>query len=207
MPEVVPLTYALRGTNVALTSTWLTDMKPTGVSLPIDGAPCKEYAITSQTTVQSFWFDTSKDWVIRRITWQRKSKVQEQTDISYERDERVGWVPTKWIRNQYSASGEVLVSTTVRAIKMEFNALCAPEEFEITFPPGCTVHDNEHNKEFRVLADGSLKEVAPGGGELALEQHSLVSRYKWSLISISVVLVAGIAFTVLRRMRRHVVNG
>src|SRR5262249_33934052 len=136
--EITPILMAFRGFNGAMSPYRIPDLKPSGSTLPIDGAPCQEQVMKfANNSIESFWLDPTKDYVPRRIRNQPTTRLIEQADIHYRRHDTFGWVPDWWVQNFYSASGRVLTSTKVEVLEMGLNEPQPAEQFDIHFPVGC----------------------------------------------------------------------
>src|SRR5262249_23637713 len=153
---------------------------------PIDQVPCEEYVIASPPSTQTFWLDTTEAHLIRRITRQLKGQVVDQTDITYGANDVVGWIPTRWTRNQYSTTGALLVETRVELLSIDINTSQANDQFEIDFPSGANVFDNKSGKTF-VVRDGVLHEISMDHHEVAVTSTDWVKRHRWLLVATACV--------------------
>jgi hypothetical protein len=195
-----PIKMAFRGLSHP---NYISRMKPTGNILPIDWAPCPEYAITSSTGTDHFWLDPEKDYVMRRRKW-----ANMQIDIRYRRDDTWGWVPESWVQNAYWLNGVLQSTNRVDVLDMRINEPQPAELFDIEFPPGCVVQDGRTTspKVYRVLPDGNMHEVSERTGEPLPKTKVQPAgawywRYRWLLAGAGVIL-AGLAWQYAVRRKR-----
>jgi hypothetical protein len=202
--HLMPLTITFRGLSPQFSSFVVSDMKPTGVTLPIEGVKCAEYTITySPNRVERFWLDPSKDYVVKR-----HQRALDQTDITYRRHDTWGWIPTSWKRVEYSSAKTVATSMTINVLDIRINEPQADEQFELQFPPGCYVEDHRNNKPYRVQEDGRMREVSWSGEELSttVDQPGLAwyQRHQWLLISAGALAVVFSGMFLVRRVMRRI---
>jgi hypothetical protein len=201
---LTPITLTFRGLDPAFCAYPVSEMQPSGVTLPIDGAPCQEYVVKylDNGTI-SFWLDPGQDYVIRRTRLQRPKQPVVQNDIHYRRDETGGWVPTSWICCHYSPAGTLLTTEKVDVLDLRINEPQPAEQFDVSFPERSLVYDRRVHKEYRIQADGSMREVAPGGEELpgvaAPSSDSWYRRHLWLLIGLGAAILLWIVQYTLRR--------
>jgi hypothetical protein len=203
---LMPITTAFRWLDRKIASPSIADFKPSGVTVPIRGAPCQEFVMRpSQDRIYSYWVDPKKDYVVRRIRNLLKGRLVNQVDIDHRRDDVCGWVPASWVYNQYSLSGALLISTKVDVLSMRLNKPQAAELFDVRFPPGTQVNDHRTSKEYRVQPNGTMREVSPTGKELGSTVYqpgdSWFQHHRWLLVSIGVVLAALVVGYFIRRKR------
>lgn len=202
-----PITLTFCGLNPAITAYSISDMNPTGAKLPIDGTMCVEYAAKpSVDSIISCWVDPEKDHVIRRIRKQRQGRLLDQADIRFRPNSNGAfkWVPESWTRTEYSQAGTVLSTSSVEVLELHLNEPQPTELFEIQFPPGCEVYDQRTNKEYKIQADGTMREVSPRTGEelpgsIPQPGELWYWRNKWLLASIGVALVVLVIAYATRR--------
>ncbi|HYT94680.1 MAG TPA: hypothetical protein VEL76_38545 [Gemmataceae bacterium] len=205
--ELLPLLLTFRPVHPLLGNSRFSTLKPSGVTLPIEGVSCEEYVVTtSATKEQGYWLDPSKGYVVRRIRREVGGHVGEQIDVRYGREEQGIPIPTSWVRRQYSPQGEVLTTTTFEVSEVRINQPQAAEEFDMLFPPATKVYDQRNNKFYRVEADGTMREVSIRGEELgpSVSQpgDSWYRRNTWLLVSVGVALLGLLSAYVWRRKRR-----
>jgi hypothetical protein len=137
---LTPITFTFRALTPDF-SNWLQEMKPTGVTQTINGAPCQEYVLKS---TRSLWLDPAQDYVVRRLSLQKKGQMVDQIDITYRPHEIAGWVPISWVHVQRGPSGAVRRTTTINILEIRVNDPQPPEQFDVVFPPGTTVIDSRN---------------------------------------------------------------
>jgi hypothetical protein len=158
-----PLTTTFRGLDPMISAFPAADMKPSGVTLLIDGALCEEHVIDYSDVILSSWLDTTKDYVPRRLRLQRQGRLLEQADVTYRRHETCGWSPTSWVCNYYSGHATILRSTSVQVLDFRVNEPQPAEQFDIRFPPGTTVRDGRTLKTNELSPMGTCgKYLVPG---------------------------------------------
>jgi hypothetical protein len=193
--ELAPILTTFRGLNPAMSSDPVTDMKPSGRTLLIDGSPCQEYVQQRSNGVfVRYWLDPAKNYVVRRLCTPRPNRQTDQMDIRYRPHELCGWVPVSWVWTDYSPTGERQGTSTVDVLKIRLNAVQPAEQFENHFPAGTFVSEVDKHKDYRVRADGSMREVSPTGEE---QENSTVQ--VWLLVGLGVVYVAVVLKYTLRK--------
>lgn len=206
---LTPITFTFRGLNPAMSTYLLTAMKPTGLRAVINGDSCREYLLAEKMLTSSFWLDTSRDHVVRRIDHHRKKQLIYQTDVHYQPDpsslggQGAGvWLPASWVHRKYSSTGAILTTTKIDVLQLRLNDALPAELFDIRWPPGTTVVDARVGKEFTVQPDGSLRELSPTLPPPRFEDTWLW-RARWKLGFLGVVIL-GLLFLLLlfRRWER-----
>jgi hypothetical protein len=177
--SLAPLGLTLRGLDPALNPYRRTLMRPTGDTLPLDWAPCREYLLDVPIRL---WLDPARDYVVRRVHTQAR-----QLDVDYRRVSGV-WVPASWVVSRAAA-----VTETVEVLEVRLNEPQAAEQFALRFPPGCVVHDTRGKPpvDFLVEPDGKMRELRLGAeaarrpppGEPAGPWYW---QYKWLLAGLAV---------------------
>jgi hypothetical protein len=196
---LAPLGLTLRWLNPALNPYRRRLMRPTGNTLPLDGAPCREYRLDVPLRL---WLDPEKDYVVRRV----RTGAQ-QLDVSYRRVSGV-WVPDSWVVSRLSQDGAALVMDKVEVLEVRLNEPQPAELFDLHFPPGCEVHDKRTTpaKNYVVEPDGSLRELPRAEeGELSPPPREPAGpwywRNRWLLAGLGVVVVGLMVEHVARRRR------
>jgi hypothetical protein len=205
---LTPLNITFRGLNPTITPYVVNDMKPSGITLPIEGSACMEHVIKlSMDMTVSFWLDSSKDYVLRRIRKLRQQKLIEQVDINYRQSDGFGLVPASWVINRFSPEGTVRTTNKVEVLKLQINDSHPSEQFEIEFPLETFVVDKRTNKEYRVQSDGRMRELSEDGKELpgsVLQPgDSWYWRNKWLLLGLACIVgVVGFQYWLRRNKAR-----
>jgi hypothetical protein len=204
---LIPITLTIRAFQPAIDPLPMGDMKPTGMTLPIGGVACQEYAMDYGTSTHTTcWLDASKDYAVRRIRMQFRGRLSAQTDVTSYRHEDWGWIPTAWVCNQYSSAGAVLRADKMQVLELRVNGAQPAEQFELQFPSGTVVGDGRNGKFYRVEPDGSMRQTFPvekgPSGSVPQPGAPWYQRHKWLIVGLAVVLaVAGLLYTVRRKRR------
>jgi hypothetical protein len=165
-----PLMMSVRGLIPGLSPHPASRLTPTDRSETIDGHPCREYTSgPAPERPTRLWLDPQADYAVRRTRWLRPDRRTEQFDIRYQTDPGREWLPAGWTWSETGADGKPLrtISGAVTAAKL--NEPVPADRFEVVFPPGARVHDQQTGKGYHVGPDGGWQEVGPGGEELADE--------------------------------------
>src|SRR5262245_32541278 len=204
-----PLLLAIRGVEPRINVFEVAEMVPGTDLMPISGANCVRYTIRHTGDYERiYWLDPDNEYVARRICGERNGKLSEQCDVIYRLDSACGCkVPESWTRKRFSDSGEVLSSFKASVISARFNSPQPDERFTLAFPGGTEVFDERNEKYFRVLEDGSMREVAPTGEPLTAETVAQPAtpwyrRNQWLLLGLGAVFVLILAAYLTCRMRR-----
>jgi hypothetical protein len=203
---LMPITMTFHGSKPALFHPLVTGMKPTGNILPIDWTPCQEHMMSLNASKdERVWVDPEKDYVIRRYTGVFGEGL---ADIRYRRDDAWGWVPESWIHHEVGRNSVLRKTHFVNVLEMRINEPQPAELFDISFPPGCEVHDDRTMpyKVYRVLPDGSMREISERTGEFLTEpkvqpEGAWYWRFRWLLAGTGVIL-AGLAWQYAVRRKR-----
>jgi hypothetical protein len=205
---LTPITMAVRGLNSSMCPYVYSEMKATGVTVPIDGVMCEEHIIESSPgKTRSCWLDPKRDYAVRRIRTIVKGKLERQMEIRYQQSEDLGSIPSAWVVSDFSPTGAVRTTNTIETLSFRFNAAQDPKEFEFQFPAGCEVYDQRNDKHYRVQSDGTMREFSPAGEHLNVSSVSQPGdtwfrRHKWLLVGLSVACLALIAGYMGPRLRK-----
>ncbi len=203
------LTFNLRGLQPTICPYLVSELKPTGLTQPIGGHLCNEYAITiSPTNVLSVWMDPKCDYVVRRIRRLLSGRIFYQTDVTFVSDPAAGWRPASWTWTLYDTTGRVDSSCDGTVTSFKANPSIQPDTFELTFPEGTFIHDNRDGRRYIVQPNGDWQQVSsigePIDSAISPIGSSWARRNRWLLVGlmVSVVLLIG-AWVVLRRRSSH----
>jgi hypothetical protein len=206
---LAPIMLTVRGLQPSLNPLPLGDMRPSGLTLPIDKVPCEEYLMEyGNNSVVNCWLDPGKGYAVRRIRTSQAGKLVVQTDVTSYRHEAWGWIPDSWVCNQFSATGTTLKSDRVRIIALRLNEPQPSTRFEIQFPPRTLVGDGRDGKLYNVQPDGSMREYSPAtgkqSGSVPQPGAPWYQRHKWLILGIVVILaLAGSLYGMRGRLRRR----
>jgi hypothetical protein len=206
-----PIMMAFRGLDPEMNGHPLQTFKASGSRIPIGQDLCDEYYLPgSPDTTIRLWLDPSKDYLVQRKTIHNGTSLRHQLDISYRKEEGIGWVPDAWVKNEYSAKGRLLATTTVNVLESSYNRPLDKGEFDLSFPPGTFVAGGNDGKLFRVQPDGRMREVDGITGEPASSTvvsqpgDSWIRRHKWFMVASGVVGLLLLGFAVKRHLPRLV---
>jgi hypothetical protein len=150
-------------------------------SMFIDEVLCNEYFIqTHPNFAVHFWMDPQRNYIVRRKVNYHDEMISLETNIRYRQDAVAGWVPSSWESSYFDHNGNLHTSWEVTVTNLQVNRPIEDSVFDLEFPEGCHVRDQRIGKEFRVLADGTMRELGPRGEELP--QPSWYGRNKLYLI-------------------------
>jgi hypothetical protein len=212
-PVSDPIVYAFRAQSPQFVPSRMTEMRPTGANIFIDGARCEEYVSQrigiqppSQTT-STYYLDPAKHYVARRIQSKRPGGISHQQDINYRQDDARRWVPISWESKEYSADGDLRGTIKVDVTMLRINEPVAETEFQVKFPVGSWITDqqNDDEKTYQVQPDGSLREYDRAS---AMALHVTAAgpahwyQNKWLLIGAAAVLAVGFGGAYLWRRKK-----
>ncbi len=161
---VAPLMMAFRGADEQLSRVVVSNFKPAGAKLMIDGTLCDEFVRDNRRPKEVAWLDPGKDHVIRRIVaLNQEGKVGRKCDIQYDRSESGLWVPKSWVHTAFSPNGEVTVALTADVRSVTIGGTRPAEEFDTTLPAGTNLYDGRNRKRFTVTPSGSMVETDARG--------------------------------------------
>lgn len=164
--QLFPLTVTLRGLDPQVCGDDLR-RAVAGGRVRVQGHDCVEYTLTeSPDHVSQYAVDPACDHLVRRVRTMKRGRVTDQILVELRQDSDLGWLPASWTRTETNTAGKVLTTTVAKVNRVSRNAAATTERFELMFPEGVRVHDQRTSKNYRVSADGSLREVDPLGNEL-----------------------------------------
>jgi hypothetical protein len=206
---IVPLTTWYRGTQRSISPYVLSNYYPSGSTIKIGGNECREYAQSGDRANGTFlWFDTKSGDLLRRIRTDKQRKPQVQYDVEYRLDDSGVWTPVSWVRNEFSAEGEVCSSTRAEVLSTRLNADYPETDFDVTFPPGTRVYSARENKTYLVQDDGTMREFSLATGEAGGErvdqaEKPLGGRYVGWIAALLIGVCVLLAYAFLRRRRAY----
>lgn len=202
------LSINLRGMDPNLSPVLLSDFKPTGVVATVGGRKCAEYAAAITANLRFvLWADPQADYLIKRVRSLRGGIVDQQVDVEFQQDPKLGWLPKTWTSNQYGRAGETLGFTAGAVTSIRADVQPSSNDFEVSFPAGTMVADGRIGKEFVVLPDGGMQQVLRDGTLAPLTVAQPDASRPWLRTSIwiaaAVTLLAGGVAAVLYRRRKR----
>ena len=88
---------------------------------------------------RELWFESEKDYALvrRRDVFHRRTA--NELNISYKKDETVGWVPSAWRVERY-ADGRLIDLSLAKVVALKINEPIDDAMFQLDFPPGTKVN-------------------------------------------------------------------
>jgi hypothetical protein len=208
-----PLLVAYRGTDRSIAIYAASSFKASGVTQPIRGKDCREYAqMVGNDARLSYFVDPELDYNVVRRVLVRNRRIVNQIDIGYEKSSVCEWVPISWVEHAYTASGNLERRREVEVVSTKFNEPLSEDQFDVVFPPGAVVTDQgdaQDTKRYRVQADGGFRLLSVDGRELStVVWHGNLPwyrRYVWWFVGGGAAMVL-LVVALLRRKRRVVPN-
>jgi hypothetical protein len=205
-----PLALCLRGVDPDMTPYSYANFEPSGVFLPIDGSRCQQYVASAGRDRVTFWLDPTKGYVIRRLSIYKGTRLQEQYDVKYQESPSTGWLPISWTRSLFDDKGVLTILGSAQVLRTKLNESFAETEFNVVFPAGTQVYDQNTKKDYRVEADGTMREASRLGEELPASVSqpgdSWGRRHKWLSITCGAAIFLLLAALVFRRARHRAVG-
>ncbi len=202
-PFLHPILFSFRGLDAETCIYPATVIKPSGISLPIDGASCRQYLLARGGQLATYWLDPAADFVARRCSEEVNKTLLYQINVQYRLDQKWGQVPASWTVQFYNKQGDLERTTRIDVETLRIGEPVPPELFNLQFPPETRVFDARKNKSYIVQASGTMGELSPNGEltgtVLAQPGESFVQRHKWLLTATAAVFVALAIFAILRR--------
>ena len=93
--------------------------------------------------VRCVWLDPERGYLVRRWLSERDGQILGQTDVFYDYDPVHGWVPRGWKRVQCNVAGKLTRSEEATVLERSLNVDLAPSEFQLEFPAGTLVSDQD----------------------------------------------------------------
>jgi hypothetical protein len=201
-----PILIHFRGIHPEVCPYPLTTVKPSGISLPIDGSICKEYSVALGKLDVRVWVDPSKEFAVRRLTKAREKQLTHRLDVEYRQDPKWGWLPKSWVIHEYSTSGGLLRTTRIEVLDLRVGEPVDTSQFELQFPAETFVYDRRVNKFYNVQANGTMKEEIrekSPGQVAAQDTDGFVQSNKWLLFCLlAIVFLTGLVLILRKRIPR-----
>lgn len=123
----------------------------------------KEYLVLVEEDIvrrhrNEYWLDPRRDYVCVRETTTIRDEPRSRTDIEYQEDKTLGWMVSSWQRESWRRGAP---ERTIRCAITEYsiNKPLPDEDFQITFPPGTSLRDEDADKGYVILMDGQKSEI------------------------------------------------
>jgi hypothetical protein len=114
-------------------------------------------------TYETFWLDPAREYAVLRFTRsEADGKPYYQLDVQYSPHGADGWIPTAWHMIFLKDKGPVKEEYSAKVNQRAINEPIAASEFQIEFPPGTSVSDENANGEgerYIVREDGSKRVI------------------------------------------------
>jgi hypothetical protein len=101
------------------------------------------------------WVDASRDYVPLRYSFIRRGLTLFQIDISFQKDDKVGWVPAAWTYVNFGRDGNVTMGTEITISECSFNEAIAWDVFQIAYPSNTRVTDHVTGTRYIVSTNGT----------------------------------------------------
>jgi hypothetical protein len=203
-PILAPIWTTFRGMNANTSPYPVTEWKPTGEIITLDGITLLEYGVPAGHYLGTLRIgvDPLRNYVARVVQRFQLGTLIESCTISYRDDPEHGWVPDSWIHTQFSRDGDVVRSWRVDDTSWTINWAIPQEQFDITFPVGAIIHDRYKLRSYRVEPNGDWHEMTAADLKL-LESEPWYWEYLWWLIGGAAVLAAILGFIGFRLWKRR----
>lgn len=117
--------------------------------------------LTQSTLRRTYWVDPGREYVILRLTEEKDRRGIFACDISYQRDDASGWVPSGWTTVVTASNGKAALQFVAHVTRHEIDQPIADREFQIEFPAGTMVVDDVAKSTFIVRDGGDKRFVSP----------------------------------------------
>ena len=215
-----PILRAFRGVAEKLRPDDLDDCVVTGAFIQIDGRRSYELLAKGSParTEHRLWVDPTRGYVATRSTYGEANRSTLQTDVKYQSDSALGWVPLSWKLVEMSwTDGRIMRSSTATVTACVPSSV-EPEAFAFTLPVGTRVVDEtgEGPRNYITKEDGKRRVMGPSDAGKSYDEilsspgpDESVLRWLWQPVTLVVFVAGGIVllFTrvwLSRRRSRHV---
>jgi hypothetical protein len=107
-----------------------------------------------------FWVASEQGMAIVRYVSYFQDRVENQAEITFRKDDILGWIPAKWSAVRMGGKGaQVLDSCAMVLERCEVNLAVPAGTFDVAFPAGTEVIDYPKRKTFLVKPGGSWREI------------------------------------------------
>lgn len=201
--HVMPLLINYRLFNTSMTNHRLQEVIPTEEKGVVGDRLClvmKEKSRLDRKSLYLLWIDPERDFIVRRLEFLRNDELALRMDIDYSRDAQYGWVPNSWQTMRPSKEASMFESYKCTVTAYEFNSTLDPEDFEISFPPGARVYDENSDREYIVTEGGGQRLITDAEARLTYEQL-VGKKSKWITLTYIniIILTLVIIFIAIKR--------
>jgi hypothetical protein len=200
---LVPLLMHFRGADSLLCPYPVESLKSTARRFSIAGKEYQEYLYSASKDMDIEALYSCDTYHLYRLRKLRRGIPSEQYEVAARQDGGE-LVPFSWARTEYDTHGKVRKVATITISSLVLNAAHQSDEFDLSFPPGCLVHDQRHKptKEYRVHESGDWHELdisrRETGESVSPPGVPWVQRHFWLLIG-SIAALVTISLVVSRR--------
>jgi hypothetical protein len=195
MPDVRPLFVSLRPLSRQLSFINLSEYAISPIRATVGSTTCIVLEPSDKSaihgTIKSFWVDPARDYIIvRMVNAFREGTIQ--TDIVYDKNAVLGWIPKSWSFIHADAAGRLLKMGQSGVREFVVNEPIAATEFEIDQPLGAQLNDErEGHKETHRVGLGPAIDTPEGSGRLRF------------VVTMNILLICALgAVVAVRRFRR-----
>ena len=104
-----------------------------------------------------YWVDTARDGLILKHVQIASGRTTSELEINYENHEQHGWVPSNWHANFLNGRSQV----DAEVVDFTINGPMTANTFEIDYPAGTVVFDQDRGEQRRILTDGTEELITP----------------------------------------------
>lgn len=125
-------------------------------NVTLDGTPClviESSSVSPSPVVNRYWVDVTRGGLILKYAESVSGRPTGEVTISYRVDTENGWVPASWHGRFLNDSINASVT------KFNLNKPIVTGLFEIEYPSGTLVFDQDQSKQWRILSDGTKELV------------------------------------------------
>lgn len=106
--------------------------------------------------VWRYWVAPDKEMAVIRRVLVEGAIVRDQTDVTFKRDPKHGWMPSSWKTVHFKRkTGETFSAAKLAVVESDVNYAVPAGTFDIVFPPKTKVFDLIGRETYRVKPDGS----------------------------------------------------
>lgn len=124
----------------------------------LEGTPCliiESRPDNPSPLINRYWVDIARRGLILKHVESVSGRITAEMTISYKNETLNGWLPASW-------HGRFL-NRSLRSSVIDFtvNEQFAADMFEIAYPVGTVVFDQDRSKQWRILAGGTKELITP----------------------------------------------
>lgn len=175
VPVLRPILVTYRPTHPDLSPYKGLPYVVTGSRAVVQNRICSEMEVRNRpgANIDRLWVDPGRGYTVTRVTNSENEKLTLKIDIQYRQDEVNGWVPQSWEIASYLSDGSLHRSIRARVTAIEINPTVSKRDFDIEWPVGTYVSNENTGEDFIQKERGDIREVAKS--ERALPYETLAS--------------------------------